>query len=63
MECIMAAQFEVYKDAGGSFRWRLQAANGKIIASSGESFSSKQAAKDGAQTVKATAPTAPIVEI
>ncbi len=48
----MAAEFEVYKDNGGNWRWRLQAANNQVVASSGESFSSKQAAIDGTTAVK-----------
>ncbi len=30
----MAAEFELYKDAAGEFRWKLQAENNKIIADS-----------------------------
>lgn len=37
--------WEVYKDAGGAYRWRLQAANGRFVAASGESFSSKFSAE------------------
>lgn len=42
---------EVYKDAAGYYRWRLKAANGEKIASSGEAFSSEYAAKVAAQNV------------
>lgn len=56
----MAARFELYKDSGGSWRWRLFAANGQQIASSGESFSSKAAAKGGAEAVQRVAANAPI---
>jgi hypothetical protein len=56
------AKFEVYKDAGGSYRWRLIANNGQNIASSGESFSSKQAAMNGCDAVKRAAPDAEVVE-
>lgn len=45
-------KFEIYKDASGSWRWRLKAANGSIVASSGESFSSKEAAQNGVDVVK-----------
>ncbi len=32
----MAAEFELYKDKAGEFRWRLQAENNEIIADSAE---------------------------
>jgi hypothetical protein len=33
--------FEVYKDKRGKFRWRVKAANNKIVAVGGESFKNK----------------------
>ena len=46
----MAGKFELYKDAGGDFRWRLKAGNGEnVLASQG--YSSKDAAKNGAESV------------
>jgi uncharacterized protein YegP (UPF0339 family) len=56
----MAARFEVYKDAGGNWRWRLFAANNENIASGGEAFSSKSAAVGGCEAVKRAAAGAPI---
>lgn len=56
------AQFQVYPDSSGKYRWRLRANNNEIVASSGESFSSKQAAKDGAGAAKRAAAVADIVE-
>ena len=44
--------FHTYKDSRGEWRWQLKAANGKIVADSGEGYSSLQAARDGAQRVK-----------
>jgi uncharacterized protein YegP (UPF0339 family) len=44
--------FHTYKDRRGECRWQLKAANGKIVADSGEGYSSLQAARDGAQGVK-----------
>ena len=49
------AEFEVYKDAAGKYRWRLIDDNGKNVASSGESFASKSNAKRAAENVKVTA--------
>jgi uncharacterized protein YegP (UPF0339 family) len=47
--------FEVYKDSGGNYRWRLTAANGQTVASSGESFASESNAKRAAENVKQNA--------
>lgn len=54
----MPAQFEVYEDKGGKYRWRLKAANGQIVASSGESFDSKSNARQAAEAVKESAASA-----
>ena len=54
-------KFHIYKDAAGEWRWRLKAANGKVLADSGEGYNTKQACKDGIQLVKDAA-TAPVVE-
>ncbi len=56
----MAAEFELYKDRSGEYRWRLQAGNNEIIADSGEGYSTKQGAEEGIADVKRIAPTAPI---
>jgi uncharacterized protein YegP (UPF0339 family) len=56
-------EFQVYQDTGGSWRWRLVADNGKITASSGESFYSKQSAVDAAERVKLKAGSARVVVV
>lgn len=56
----MAAKFELYKDAKGEFRWRLIASNGQMIANGGEGYKSKDSAKNGIESVKKNAPSAPI---
>jgi len=35
-------RFQVYEDASGQYRWRLKAANGRIIAESGEAYTRKR---------------------
>jgi uncharacterized protein YegP (UPF0339 family) len=55
----MAAEFELYKDEAGEYRWRLQANNNKIIAV-GEGYSTKAGAQEGIRDVQRIAPTAPL---
>ena len=59
----MPAKFEVYPDKSGAYRWRLKAANGVQVASSGESFSSKAAAIGGAEATQRAAAEASIEEV
>jgi uncharacterized protein len=42
----MAGQFEIYKDGGGWYRFRLKGRNGKIVAT-GEPYPTKAGAKKG----------------
>lgn len=58
----MAGKLELYKDAGGKFRFRLKAGNGEIIASS-EAYNSKASAQNGIESVKTNAPTAQIQDL
>ena len=53
-------KFEIYADAAGLYRWRLKAANGQTVASSGESFDSQANATRAAENVKANAGSASI---
>jgi uncharacterized protein YegP (UPF0339 family) len=59
----MAAQFELYTDAKGEYRWRLKASNGQTIATGGEGYSSKASATGGIESVRKNAAQAPIVEV
>lgn len=56
-------KFEIYADTSGSYRWRLVASNGQTVASSGESFASQANARRAAESVKANAGKAEIVEV
>jgi uncharacterized protein YegP (UPF0339 family) len=58
----MAGKFELYKDEGGKFRFRLKAGNGEIIASS-EAYESKAAAKNGVASVQKNAAEATVVDL
>ena len=55
-------KYELYKDKGGDFRFRLKAANGEIIGKS-EGYKAKASAKKGIASIAKNAPDAPIVVI
>jgi uncharacterized protein YegP (UPF0339 family) len=57
------ANFEFYEDKKQEHRWRLKAANGRTIASASEGYSAKADAEKAAETFKAGAPKAEVVEI
>lgn len=48
----MTAEFEVYKDSAGEWRWRLVHRNGNIIADCGEGYVRKRDALNGVESVK-----------
>ena len=55
------ANFEIYEDEAGEFRWRLKSGN-DIIADSGEGYSSKSGAKDAVSRVQDDAPGADVLD-
>jgi uncharacterized protein len=58
----MASKFEVYEDKAGSFRFRLKAGNGEIVAS-GEAYESKRGAFEGVEAVRRAADAAEVVDL
>jgi uncharacterized protein YegP (UPF0339 family) len=46
--------FELYSDRANEWRWRLRAANHKIVADSGEGYVSKSDARHGISLVMST---------
>jgi uncharacterized protein len=54
------ATFEIYKDKSGQFRWRLKAANGKIIADCGEGYVAKADCQHGIDLIKSDAASAEV---
>jgi uncharacterized protein YegP (UPF0339 family) len=54
------AQFDAYEDLVGRWRWRLVAANGRTVATSGESFDSHWHALRAAEDVRGAAGAAAI---
>ncbi|HXM51505.1 MAG TPA: DUF1508 domain-containing protein [Pyrinomonadaceae bacterium] len=55
-------KFYIYVDSAREWRWHLKAANGRIVADSGEGYTSKQSCLDGIDLVK-SAFNAPVYEI
>jgi uncharacterized protein YegP (UPF0339 family) len=49
------AQFDAYQDLVGRWRWRLVAANGRTVATSGESYDSHWHALRAAEDVRGAA--------
>ena len=54
----MAAKFEIYKGKIGDFHWRLTHTNGRVIAKSGEGYTTKVNAINALNSVKENAPNA-----
>ncbi|UUY01582.1 DUF1508 domain-containing protein [Svornostia abyssi] len=42
-------KFEIYRDAASEWRWRLKAANGRIVGDSGEGYASQSNARRAAE--------------
>lgn len=51
----MAGKFEIYKDKGGEYRFRLKAGNGEIILAS-EGYKQKASCENGVASVQKNAP-------
>ena len=51
----MAAKFEIYQDNANEYRWRLKAANGKVMATPGEGYKAKADCKKAVESIKAGA--------
>lgn len=54
--------FKLYKDASMQWRWRLVAANGRIIADSGEGYRNRSDAVAAIDLVKSTSAATPVNE-
>jgi uncharacterized protein YegP (UPF0339 family) len=54
-------KYHVYRDKNNHWRWRLKAANGNILADSGEGYVNKADCLAGINAVKGSA-AAPVVE-
>lgn len=58
-----APQLEIYVDNAGEYRWRLKAANDKIIAVSGEGYKQKKDCEDGIASVEQNLPIAERIDL
>jgi len=58
----MPGKFELYKDKGSQFRFRLKAGNGEIIAAGSESYPDKKSALKGIASIQKNAAEAKIVD-
>jgi uncharacterized protein YegP (UPF0339 family) len=52
--------FEVFRNRKKEWRWRLRAANGRIVANSGESYRRRIDCMDGINLVRGTSQQTPI---
>ena len=60
----MVAQFEIYKDHAGKYRWRLRSSeNYKVLAEGAEGYDVKADCENGVNLVKKEVPTAMIQDL
>jgi uncharacterized protein YegP (UPF0339 family) len=55
-------RFELYREAGGDWRWRLRTRNGNVVADSAEGYRNRDDCERGITIVKASA-MSPIVDM
>ncbi|CAA2145233.1 MULTISPECIES: DUF1508 domain-containing protein [Methylobacterium] len=48
-------RFELYRDSGGEWRWRLRVTNGNVIADSAEGYARREDCEHGITLVKGSA--------
>ncbi|WP_336328388.1 HVO_2922 family protein [Halovenus sp. HT40] len=57
------AEFEIYEDNAGEYRWRLTHQNGNIIADGGEGYASESGAEDAVGRMTEYAPEAHVLDV
>ena len=57
------AEFEIYLDKDGDWRWRFCAANGEIMADSGEGYEDRDDCERAIEIIREAAATAPLREV
>jgi uncharacterized protein YegP (UPF0339 family) len=61
-ETTLAQEFKIKKNSSSQYWWRLQAANNRVIADSGETYNRKSDCRSMLEWIKANAATIPIVD-
>lgn len=56
-------KFEVYRDSRDAFRWRLKAANGRIMATSSEGYTAKANCRSAIETIQRGAASAAVDDL
>lgn len=56
------AEFEIYRDENGTFRWRLRAEGGSVLANSGSTYRSRAACRQAISQVRNLSPEARVKE-
>ena len=56
------AEFQLYKDNAGEFRWRFVSDNGRTISVSSEGYTGKATAERSIEIMKEEGPTASVVD-
>ena len=56
-------RFEIYREAGGDWRWRLRTQNGNVIADSAEGYRQRADCERGIELVKTASQAAPVVDM
>jgi len=54
--------FDLYKDKSGEYRWRMVSSNGRVVADSGEGYSSKDGARRAIENVQSDVSGASVTE-
>jgi len=57
------AKFEVYKDRGGEFRWRLRATNSQVMAIAPDGYKDKRDCLSAIDSVKRDVENAPVKDV
>ena len=55
-------RFELYRDAGGEWRWRLRTQNGNVVADSAEGYRHREDCERGIEIIRSAAD-APVVDM
>ncbi len=57
------AEFDIYEDSAGEYRWRLTAENGNVVADGGEGYTRRDEAENAVERVREYAPDADALDV